>query len=75
MTGLHSPFGMLWQLASTSGYTIKELMWRVSWPMIRLCLADAPRYEPAKNESDKPVKATHGEFLNMAGITPEKFRR
>lgn len=48
MEGPHSPFGLIWQIASATGWTPHYIMWNVSYPMLLLMAADAPRYVDAK---------------------------
>lgn len=70
---------MLWQIAGMTGYTINEIMWRVPWVVIRIGIADMPRYETdnGKKEKTEAKKATHDQFLAMAkaGIVPETINK
>lgn len=40
----HSLFGMIFQLASITGWTVEYIRDRISWQMLVLMLEDAPRY-------------------------------
>lgn len=47
MDGPHSPFGLIWQIASATGWTPHYILWHVPYPMLILMAADAPRYVDA----------------------------
>ena len=49
----HSPFGLIWQIASATGWTPHYIMWNISYPMLLLMAADAPRYVDAKEAQKK----------------------
>ena len=46
----HSPFGIVWQIASATGWTLHYILWKVNFQTLAMMLADAPHYEtlPAK---------------------------
>lgn len=48
MEGPHSPFGLIWQIASATGWTPHYIMWHIPYPMLILMAADAPRYVDAE---------------------------
>ncbi len=43
-TGLHSPFGIIGQIAKERGLTRQQVLWGDSWLNYELYAADAPRY-------------------------------
>lgn len=53
MEGSHSPFGLLWQIASTTGWSLHYLMWKVNYPTLLLMASDAPRYVQKKKKQQK----------------------
>jgi hypothetical protein len=58
MEGSHSPFGLIWQIASGTGWTIKYILWKIPYPMLMLMLMDAPHYvEGGKRRNRKKVNA------------------
>ena len=46
----HSPFGIVWQIASATGWTLHYILWKVNFQTLAMMLADAPHYVtlPAK---------------------------
>ena len=34
----------MWQIANATGWSVHCILWRISWQMLLLMLADAPRY-------------------------------
>lgn len=57
MEGPHSPFGLIWQVASATGWTVRHILWHIPYPMLLLMAADAPRYvdaEEAKRRISQP---------------------
>jgi len=53
MKGLHSPFGIIWQIATATGWTTQHIMWSTPWPAIQMMIADAPRYQTGKGKERK----------------------
>ena len=45
LEGSHSPFGIIWQIASATGWSVHYILWRVNFQTLTLMLADAPHYE------------------------------
>ena len=50
--GSHSPFGLVWQIAAATGWTVREILWKINYQTLRMMLADAPHYETER--TDKP---------------------
>lgn len=56
----HSPFGLVWQVATATGWSINYILWKVPYPMLLLMAKDAPRYvsveEQKKRQYEKLMK-------------------
>lgn len=56
--GSHSPFGLVWQIASATGWSIDYILHGVNYQTLLLMLADAPRYVTTRagksEKTDKP---------------------
>ncbi len=52
MEGSHSPFGILWQIASATGWSLRHIMWKVNYQTLLLMAADAPRYVTGKSKKN-----------------------
>ncbi|WP_230201960.1 hypothetical protein [Bacteroides neonati] len=63
MEGSHSPFGMLWQIASATGWSLHHLLWKVNYPTLLLMAADAPRYVKKKKEEEGQGTRQRGSSL------------
>lgn len=50
MTGLNSPWGVIWNIVTQCGWSYEEVLWGVSWINLRMMLADAPQYENGEKE-------------------------
>ncbi|MGL5682635.1 MAG: hypothetical protein ACRDDZ_06195 [Marinifilaceae bacterium] len=50
MEGSHSPFGLIWQLATTTGYSIHYLLWKINYTTLTMMLADAPKLVDKKHK-------------------------
>jgi hypothetical protein len=53
--GLHSPWGTIWSIAETTGWTVNYILWGIAWINIRMMLADAPRYISVKTNQKKEI--------------------
>lgn len=42
--GPHSPFGLVWQVATATGWSLRYILWQVPYPLLLLMAQDAPRY-------------------------------
>lgn len=61
----HSPWGVLWQIATATGWSVHYILWRVNYQTLMMMLADAPRYL-SKSEREKKDKArTKGKSLSQ----------
>ena len=50
--GSHSPFGIVWQIASATGWPVHRILWRVNYQTLCLMLADAPHCETRRAGDD-----------------------
>ncbi|NJN27151.1 MAG: hypothetical protein HC819_14825 [Cyclobacteriaceae bacterium] len=57
MKGLHSPFGIIWQIATATGWTVRQIMWSMSWPAIQMMIADAPSYRSERKGKVKMIES------------------
>lgn len=62
--GLHSPWGMIWQVATQTGWTLKYILWKVNYPSMIMMSADAGRY--VNGERNKKVTIKSEEELYAA---------
>lgn len=55
--GSHSPFGIIWQIASATGWSLHYILWKVNFQTLCLMLADAPHYEthPAEEDASRHI--------------------
>lgn len=53
MEGPHSLFGIIWQVAGTTGWTVEYIMRRVPYNLLMLMLQDAPHYVSGKQAKAK----------------------
>ena len=58
---MHSPWGMLHQIVSETGWTWHYILWKVSRANIMLMMADRSNF---KNEKDQVKKETGADLAN-----------
>lgn len=63
MEGSHSPFGMIWQIASATGWTVHYILWKVPYTTLLLMMQDAPHW--VDEEDKKPP-------TGIPSMTPKK---
>ena len=51
----HSLFGMLWQVAQATGWSVDYILWGLNWETLVLMLADAPRYMKVEKGAERGV--------------------
>lgn len=54
--GPHSPFGLVWQVATATGWSIDYILWKVPYPMLLLMAKDASRYVSAEEQKKRQYK-------------------
>lgn len=52
----HSPFGLVWQVATATGWSINYILWKVPYPMLLLMAKDAPRYVSVEEQKKRQYK-------------------
>ncbi len=53
MEGPHSPFGIIWQIASATGWSLYYILWRVNYQTLIMMLSDQTRYVSGDSEPKK----------------------
>lgn len=48
--GLKSLWGSLWSVCSTTGWSLEEVLWKISWINLQMMIVDAPRYNDEKDD-------------------------
>lgn len=56
MEGSHSPFGVIWQMASAAGWKVKYIMWGINYQTLVMMLADQVRYVSAEEANRRQHK-------------------
>lgn len=56
MEAPHSPFGIIWQIASATGWSQHRILWRINYQTLILMLSDQTRYVPGGTKPKKPRK-------------------
>lgn len=54
--GSHSLLGVIWQIATATGWTVHYIQWRVSYALLMTMMADAPHYVSEEEATTKQVK-------------------
>ncbi len=44
MEGPHSPFGLIWQIASATGWSLRYILWGINYQTLVMMIADQARY-------------------------------
>lgn len=42
--------GLVWQIASATGWSVKYILWGISYQELCMMLSDAPRYEKVRGK-------------------------
>lgn len=71
MEGPHSLFGIIWQVATATGWTVEYIMRRVPYNLLMLMLQDAPRYISGK-QAKKQGAAKGKQALDFFQTTLKK---
>lgn len=58
MEGSHSPFGVVWQVASATGWSVKHILWKINYQTLVMMAADQPRYVEAETTKKKTSERT-----------------
>ncbi len=49
--GSHSPFGFVWQIAGTTGWSVEYILHGVNYQTLIMMLSDAPRFVKRKTRA------------------------
>lgn len=60
MTGGHSPFGVIWQIATATGWDLHYIMWKINYQTLIMMSADAVRYVSGKEKEKENKKKGRG---------------
>lgn len=58
MEGSHSLFGLIWQIAGATGWSVRYILWKLPYPVLLLMAADAPRYVNSKRKNRQSGRRT-----------------
>lgn len=72
--GSHSPFGIVWQIAAATGWSVKYILWGVNYQTLRVMLADAPHYENKKEDKQTAGKGGKGSPKSLAGFFQSRLQ-
>ncbi len=53
MEGSHSPFGVIWQIATETGWSKDYIMWKINYQTLMMMMADAVRYVKDGKKNNK----------------------
>lgn len=73
MVGCHSPFGLIWQIAATTGWSKHHILWGLPYECLLRMLSDAPRYRSAPRGKKKPPGGRPGSNPRKAPDTLAQF--
>ncbi|NDW13206.1 hypothetical protein D0T50_09900 [Bacteroides sp. 214] len=59
MESSHSPFGLIWQIATQTGWSVKYILWGMSYPTLMLMIMDMPRYVKGGKRNLKKTDAVN----------------
>lgn len=68
MEGPHSPFGLVWQVATATGWSIDYILWKVPYPMLLLMAKDAPRYVSAEEQKKRQYREMMKEMQKESAV-------
>lgn len=67
MEGSHSPFGLIYQIAKDTGWSVDEIL-RLPYATLVMMLADAPRYVTEPKQKALKISSME-QLLGMVGKT------
>ncbi|MFA6729073.1 MAG: hypothetical protein WCS17_12795 [Prevotella sp.] len=74
MEGSHSPFGVVWQVASATGWSLHYIMWKIPYVTLLLMMQDSPRWVDDSELMPEPHKKAHGKS-NTAALFEQKLNK
>lgn len=64
--GSHSPFGFIWQIASSTGWSVDYILNGVNFQTLIMMLSDAPRYvSDKKNDKNQTAEEEAGDIVGF----------
>lgn len=66
--GSHSPFGFVWQIADATGWSVRYILYGVSYQMLIMMLSDAPRYVGGKKSKTNTNTTAEDEAAEVANF-------
>lgn len=64
----HSPFGLIWQVATATGWSTDYILWKVPYPMLLLMAKDAPRYVSVEEQKKRQYKTMMNKMKRASGV-------
>ncbi|WP_455659772.1 hypothetical protein [Phocaeicola faecalis] len=52
----HSPFGLVWQVATATGWSLHHILWKVPYTALLLMTSDTPRYISAEEAQKRELR-------------------
>lgn len=76
MDGSHSLFGLIWQIATATGWTVDYILWHVTYPALMMMMSDAPQWVDgdAKKTSKPTLTGKPTRQSNTAEMFAEKLK-
>lgn len=60
---MNSPWGLVWHIATQTGWTADYIMHGIAWINLRMMMADAPSVK-STNKSDGPTEEATDDDIN-----------
>lgn len=58
---------MIWQIATATGWSIHDIMWKINYQTLKMMLADAPHYEQSGTAGCRSLKGRKGGNAGKSG--------
>lgn len=58
--GPHSPFGLVWQIATATGWSLHYILWKVPYTTLLAMTSDTPRYISAEEAQKRKFTKNDG---------------
>lgn len=52
----HSPFGLVWQVATATGWSLHRILWQVPYTTLLMMTSDTPRYISAEEAQKRELR-------------------
>jgi len=73
MEGSHSPFGMIWQIASATGWTVHYILWKVPYTTLLLMMQDAPHWVDDEDKQPTGTPSVMPKKSNTAALFEQRL--